>query len=330
MPNKLTNQNTKFEFNRLKNFPISFLAICLGLIGFTLAWQKAEGILKLPFIISNYLLYFSILITIIIFARYILKLRKYPNEVKKEFNHPIKLNFYPIIAKLFLISSILYLSLNFTVSKYLWWAGVITQFVFTIIIMSAWIKHEKFEIHHINPSWFIPVVGCILIPIAGVKHFSPELSWFFFSIGLFWWLILTTIVMNRIIFHQPIADKLIPTFFILFAPPIIGFIALTKLLGGLNPFGNMLYYFGVFMFILILFQYKMFIKLKFYLSWWAYSFPISALVVGTLLMYNETNLLFFNIASWIFFILLNLIVIMLSIKTIIAIKNKKICIEEKE
>ena len=171
----------KYKINRLKNFPISFLAICLGLIGFVLAWQKAEHILKLPFSISHYLLYFTLSIIIAVLFIYLLKIIKYPKEVKKEFNHPIKLNFYPILAKLFLILSIIYLSINMFISKYLWWAGVIIQFMFSIIILSVWIRHEKFEISHLNASWFIPIVGCILIPIAGVKHFSPELSWFFLA-----------------------------------------------------------------------------------------------------------------------------------------------------
>ena len=319
--------NSTYKFNRIKYFPISFLAICLGLIGFTLAWQKAEQILNLPFIISNYLLYFSIIVIGIIFVIYLIKIVKHPEEVKKEFNHPIKLNFFPILAKLFLIASIIYLSLNLTVSKYLWWIGVIIQLIFTLIIMSAWIRHDKFEIHHINPSWFIPVVGCIIIPIAGVKHFLPELSWFFFSIGFFWWLILTTIVVNRIIFHHPIPEKLVPTFFILFAPPVIGFIAVTKLIG-LNPFGNLLYYFGAFMFILIIIQFKMFFKIKFYLSWWAYSFPIDALAIGTLLIYHETEIFFFKAASWVIFVVLNFIILLLIVKTIFAIKNKQICIED--
>lgn len=319
----------EIEFTRLKNFPISFLAICLGLIGFTLAWQKAEHILKLPFTISNYLLFFSVLIIGLVVTTYLIKIIKYPEEIKKEFNHPIKMNFYPITAKLFLISSIIYLGSNLTLSRYLWWAGVIIQFIFTIIIMSAWIRHEKFEIHHVNPSWFIPVVGSIIIPIAGATHFSAELSWFFFSIGFFWWLILTVIVMNRVIFHHPLPEKMVPTFFILFAPPVIGFIALTKL-SGFNPFGNLLYYFGAFMFILIMFQFKMFVKLKFYLSWWAYSFPLDALAIGTFLMYHETGLPFFKTASWIIFIFLNVIIVLLLIKTVKAIKHKQICIEEEE
>ena len=99
----MTNKpNEEYKINKLKYFPVSFLAVCLGLIGFVLTWQKAEHILNLPFSISNYLLYFSLSIISIILILYLSKILKYPKEVKKEFNHPIKLNFYPIFAKLFI------------------------------------------------------------------------------------------------------------------------------------------------------------------------------------------------------------------------------------
>jgi tellurite resistance protein len=139
-----------------------------------------------------------------------------------------------------------------------------------------------------------------------------------------------TIVFYRIIFHPPIQEKLIPTMFILFAPPAIGFIALTKLLGGLTPFGNMLFYFGVFLFILIMFQARAFTKIKFNLPWWAYSFPLDALSIAILLMYEETKSTFYFMFSWIIFVFLNMIILMLVIKTAIAIKNKKLCVEENE
>ncbi len=321
------NREDVYELNRLKNFPISFFSISLGLIGFTLAWQKAEQILEINLKFSSYLLYLSLLIIVITALIYISKLVKYPSLIGEELRHPIKINFFPIIAKIFLITSIIYLPLDIVISKYLWWIGVVAQFIFSITTMSSWIRHTSFEIPHLNPSWFIPVVGSIIVPIAGVTHFSPELSWFFFSIGFFWWLILTVIVVNRIIFFHPIPDKLLPTMFILFAPPIIGFISLTKLVG-VTYFGNMLYYFGLFMFILVIAQLKTFLKIKFYLSWWAYSFPLDALVIGTLLMYHETGSVFFRVISWGLLLLLNFVILLLGFKTIIAIKNKQICIEE--
>lgn len=139
-----------------------------------------------------------------------------------------------------------------------------------------------------------------------------------------------TLVINRLIFHNPVPEKLIPTFFILFAPPVIGFIAVTKLMGGLNLFGNLLYYFAVFLFILIMFQIPLFYRIKFFLSWWAYSFPLAALAIGTFLMYHETGYPFFRILSWVLFVLLNLVIMMLIFKTIRAIANREICIEENE
>ncbi|PLW80456.1 C4-dicarboxylate ABC transporter [Candidatus Woesearchaeota archaeon] len=323
-------KTSNIKVNRLEEFTISFLAILLGMIGFSLAYLKAEHVLGFPFHMSSILLYTTIALSAVIFILYFLKWIKYPKSVKKELDHPIKLNFFPILAKLFLIASIIYVGTNFILAKYLWWIGVFVQSFFTLYIMSLWIRHSKFEIKHINPSWFIPIVGNILIPIAGVQFISKEVSWFFFSIGLIWWVVLFTIVVNRMIFFNPIPDKLLPTFFILFAPPAIGFISLTKLVGEVTDFGRILYYFALFMFILIMFQANLFTKIKFYLSWWAYSFPVVALTVATILMYEKTQLLFFNYLSWGLFIFLNLVIILLIVKTIGAVKKKKICIAEED
>lgn len=53
-------------------------------------------------------------------------------------------------------------------------------------------------------AWFIQVVGNVLVPVAGVPLGFVDVSWFFFSIGMFFWLILMTLVFNRMIFHQAI------------------------------------------------------------------------------------------------------------------------------
>ncbi len=312
---------------KLKNFSISFLAIALGLIGFTLALKKSEELFNIT-LLSKLILYFAEFIFLLILSIYLIKIIKYPKEFKKELNHPIKINFYPIIAKVLLILSIIYLSINMTFSRYLWILGAILQLFFSVFILSIWISHSKFEIHHLNPAWFIPVVGNVIAPIAGIKHGFIELSWFFFSIGLIMWLTLFIIMFNRIIFHHPIADKLIPTLFILFAPPAIAFISYVKLIGGIDPFARILYYISLFLAILIFAQIKVFSKIKFYLSWWAYSFPVVALTVATILMFHKTELVFFKYLAGTLLVTLILIISLLIYKTIIAIKKEELCVEE--
>lgn len=313
---------------RIKHFPVSFFSMILGMAGFTIAFQKAEQILQMPIHLSWYILMITILFFIIIAVVYLIKIIRFKEDVKNEFNHPIKLSFFPTFSISLLLLSVAFLSIDMVISKYLWLLGTIIHFIFTIKIISIWIQHTKFEIKHMNPAWFIPVVGNILVPVAGVSHFSSEISWFFFSIGLFFWIALFIMFFNRIIFHNPLPDKLLPTLFILIAPPAVGFISLVKLTGEINEFSKILYYFGLFIVFLLFTQINLFRKIKFYLSWWAYSFPIAAITIATILVFHETNIESFKYLSWTLFSVLNIVIILLLVKTTIAIFKKEICIEE--
>jgi len=238
---------------RIKLFPISFFALVLGFVGFALAIQKAEHLLYFPSIISSSsivsgILWFSIGITISISAIYLMKIIFFYSVFKSEYNHPIKINFYPIIAKTLLIYSIIFLESNISLSKTLWILGALLQFIFSIKIISSWMC-MNFDIKQINPSWFIPIVGSVIVPITGVAHGFTELSWFFFSGGLIWWLILFIFVLFRIIFQNKLEEKFLPTLYILFAPPSIAFISTVKLTGELTDFGRILYHISLLCFI---------------------------------------------------------------------------------
>ena len=87
---------------------------------------------------------------------------------------------------------------------------------------------------HSNPAWFIPIVGNLIVPIAGVGIWDNTILIFYFSIGIFFWIILFAIILNRVIFHNPFAPKFMPTLFILIAPPSIGFLSYMKLTTNLD------------------------------------------------------------------------------------------------
>ncbi len=316
------------KYSRIQNFPISFFSMILGLAGLSIAFQKAEKVLQFPVHISWHILMMTVAIFVFMTIIYLIKVIKFKDAVKDEFNNPIKLSFFPTFSISLLLLSIGFLSVDMTISKYLWILGAIIHLVFTIKIISIWIQHTKFDIKYMNPAWFIPAVGNVLVPVSGVHHFSPEISWFFFSVGLFFWISLFVIFFNRIIFHHPLPDRLLPTLFILIAPPAVGFIAFVQLTGEVNAFAKILYYVALFIVLLLLAQIQLFKKIEFYLSWWAYSFPIAAITIATILMFHKTNLVMFKYLSWTLFVALNTVIIMLLIKTIAAIFKKEICVEE--
>lgn len=316
------------QHSRIRFFPVSFFSLVMGLTGFSIAVQRAEEIFGLPPGVGMMLAWFAAGIFVLLAAAYATKLLRFRQEVVKEINHPIKLSFFPAISISLILLSIAFRAETPIISFWLFALGAPLQLGFTLFVMSRWIAHTHFEIHHSNPSWFIPVVGNILVPIAAMSHGLSEISWFFFSIGLIFWLVLLTIIMNRIFFHNPLPGKLAPTFFILIAPPAVGFISYVKMTGGLDAFARVLFYTALFTVMLLLALHEKFRGIKFFLSWWAYSFPTAAFAIASMLMFRQTGIEFFGLLSQLVLVLLAAIIVLLLVRTVMAMVRGEICVEE--
>ena len=313
---------------RLKHFPVAFFAMVMGMSGLTLAWEKSHSVLQMPAFVSKALLLFTICLFIVLACLFLVKILRYPSAVMKDLGHPIKLSFFPTISISLILLSTGTLHDYETISLGLWVIGSIAHLLFTLYVMQVWMHHEHFEIHHSNPAWFIPIVGNILVPIAGVAHGYYEVSTFFFSIGLLFWIVLLAIIFNRIIFHQPLPGKLLPTLFILIAPPAIGFISYVKLNGDVDIFARVLYYAALFLTLLLFTQLPRFTKIKFFLSWWAYSFPMAAITIATMLMFEKTGHIWFKFAGYGLLGIITLLMSFLLFKTVNAIRMQGICVDE--
>lgn len=313
---------------RLSNFPVSFFSVVLGLAGYTIAAQKLAPLLGMSSVVPGVLLAVSVAVFVLVSFVYIGKVLWNREAVKREFSHPIRINFFPTISISLLLFSIAFLSQSPVISLYLWIAGALLHLLFTVTIVKTWMQSTQFTITHMNPSWFIPAVGNIIVPLAGVVHAPIDISWFFYSIGLLFWVVLLVVFFNRIIFHSPLPEKLLPTLFILIAPPAVGFIATVSLLGEIAPLAKVLYFFACFLVLLLLFQLNMFRAIQYYLSWWAYTFPLAAFTIASLLMFAETNSDVYLLIGTISFVGLSALIVLLAFKTITAIARKEICIEE--
>lgn len=165
----------------------------------------------------------------------------------------------------------------------------------------------------------------MVVPIAGVPLGFVDVSWFFFSIGMFFWLILMTLVFNRMIFHQAIDAFLLPSLFILIAPPAVGFIAYMRLENELDAFARVLYFFGLFLTMLLFSQFGRFAKLKFGLPWWAYSFPSAAITIASFIMYEKSqSVAYLWIASGLLVLLTGLVILLVTL-TLRAVLRHDIC-----
>ncbi len=312
---------------RLKNFPVAWFAVIMGLTGLTIAWARTERTFGLDIAVSPWLLGVSAAVFLILALLYSAKVLRYQDMVQAEIMHPVKQAFVPTFSiGLILLSIATYASAP-GLSFWLWSIGTALHLILTLYVLSSWIHHTKYEIAHLNPAWFIPVVGNILVPIAGVHHASPEISWFFFSLGLFFWPVLTAILFYRLIFHGSLPERFVPTLFIFIAPPAVGFIAYHQLTHELDAFARILYFVGLAFTLILMTQLRHFVRLKFFLSWWAYSFPLAAITIATLIMAEDTGLAFYYRLATMLLAILTLVVAALTARTLLAVARREVCVE---
>ncbi|MEN8717969.1 MAG: SLAC1 anion channel family protein [Sulfurovum sp.] len=314
-------------YNRLQFFPIMMFAIVMGLAGLTLVFQKISHVFYLPFFVSTIMIVITFAVYLFVLYTYIKKILKYRDEVLKEFAHPIRINFFAAFSiSTLLISMIIYPYIN-EVGNILFIFGAVFHIFFTFYTIKYWIDNNL-EMQHSNPAWFISIVGNLIVPIASNGYFNDSVLYFYFAIGIFFWIVLFSIILNRIIFHQQFAPKFLPTLFILIAPPAVGFLSYVELVGKLDFFAHMLYSLALFFTILVFFMYKKFMNIKFFISWWAFTFPSAAMTIATIKMYVLTEYWLYGLFAYIFMIACTVIVYFVAKQTLIHISKKEICIME--
>ena len=308
-------------------FPITGFAVVMGLTGLSIALGKFYHLQWLPRILYDISVYTVLALFLLFTLAYGLKLLLNPGEVMADFRHRIRINFFSAISISLLLLSITFYTYFPVLAIPLWWAGVLLHTFFLFKTISFWIQHN-FEIHHFNPAWFIPVVGNILIPVSGVDFAPVLVSWFFFSIGFFFWIVLFTIFLYRAIFHAQLPEKFIPTFFILLAPPSVGFISYMRIAASWDTFSVFLLLITYFFILLLAVMYKSFTQLKFFMSWWAFTFPLASSTIASAVAYQVTTSAVFMYLAWVLMLCLITAISIVAWFTYVHARKGEICIKE--
>jgi tellurite resistance protein len=315
------------KINRLQFFPITLFATVMGITGLGIAFDRFDHITGAATGAGKYIIYSMLVWFCFLSVVYMLKFIKYPEEVKAEFSHPIRINFFPAVSISMLLLSTGLHGYDIGLSKIFCYAGSALHLVFTYIIINIWF-YKDFKLQTINPAWFIPVVGTILVPVAGAGHMHNDILWFFFSIGVVLWPILYALIKYRLIFHEQLPAKFLPTKFILIAPPAVGFIAYFKMTGGVDNFSRILYFFALFTTLMLFTMFRRFYSVPYFVSWWAYTFPMDAITIATLVMYKVTGLVFYKYLGTFFLIAATLVIAHVLFYSIVNALRGKICVPE--
>jgi tellurite resistance protein len=257
----------------LARLSIATFGMVMGLGGLANAWGVAAATFPLPLVISQVLLALAAIAFVVLVAAHLAKLCLHFDAVAEEFAHPVRASFFPAVSVAAVVLSIGTRRYAPALAEGLWWFGATLHFVLAVTLIRRWVLHAQDE-SVLTPAWFIPIVGNILVPVGGVPLGHVEISWFFFSIGLVFWLSFFTIVLHRVLFVPAMSQRSMPTLFILLAPPSIGLSAYLAFTGGVaGSLGDILYCLALFIAVLLATLARHLAHGPFFMSWWAMTFP---------------------------------------------------------
>ena len=289
----------------VKNFTPSWFASVMGtgiLAMTSLFYSKYLPVLKN---LAYILFYFNILLFSVLLVPWILRWIFFKKEAINDLEHPILSNFYATIAiaMLVLAADFIVIGKNMEIGEVFWFIGTLFTIFFGILTPYLMFKGEHVRLEHINPAWFIPPVGLIVIPIAGsliIPHLSGTLQEFIIFLNYFGWgagffiyLSLLAVCMYRFILHHPLPNTLAPTIWINLGPIGAGTVALINLIKNSSfitmpepffTFGFLFWGFGIWWFmmaVILTLHYIKKLELPYAMSWWAFTFPLGAYVAAT-------------------------------------------------
>lgn len=267
----------------VKHLPVNLFASVMGIAGLSLAWRQASQAFGASPWIADVAGWLALVVFVVLGTGYLVKAAKYPAAVASEYRHPVVGNFFGTITIAILLLSTVVAPLSQPLAEGMWTVGTVATLAICFAISSRLLR-GKIDAAHAVPAWFIPGVATLDIAVAGATMPMPwahEVNLFAMAVGTMIALLFFTMIMARMIHHEPVPAGMVPSLLILMAPFEVGFLAYTNMTQRVDTFAALLFYFGLFIFLAL--APKVFRRgLPFASGWWAISFPLAALAIAAL------------------------------------------------
>lgn len=309
----------------IRNLPVNLFASVMGLAGLSLAWRQASQEFGVSLAISEAAGVVALAVFAVLAAGYLAKAILHPDAVLGEYRHPVAGNFFGTITIAILLLSSVIAPFSAPLSQAVWTLGSALTAALSFVIAARLLK-GKIDAAHAVPAWFIPGVATLDIAVTGGTMPMPwahEINVFALAVGTMIALLFFTMIMSRMIHHEPLPAGMVPSLLILMAPFAVGFLAYTSFTQRVDAFAGLLFYFGLFIFLAL--APKVFRRgMPFASGWWAISFPIAALACAALKYAAYVQAWPIKAIALLLLALLSLAIVVLFIKTLHILFNGRL------
>ncbi|KAL7229846.1 hypothetical protein ACSBR2_008408 [Camellia fascicularis] len=278
----------------LLRYPISSFGIGLGVSSQAIMWKalattSCTKFLHISLNVNLILWYISVALVAIVSFIYMLKLIFYFEAVRREYYHPIRVNFFfaPWIVLLFLALGVPP-SVTQNLPSSLWYILMTPIFCLELKIYGQWMSGGQRRLSKVaNPSNHLAIVGNFVGALLGASMGLKEGPMFFFAIGLSHYMVLFVTLYQRLPTNETLPKELHPVFFLFVAAPSVASMAWANIQGSFDYGSRIAYFIALFLYFSLAVRVNFFRGFRFSLGWWAYTFPMTGAAIATIKYSNE-------------------------------------------
>ncbi|XP_065045195.1 S-type anion channel SLAH2-like [Musa acuminata AAA Group] len=280
-------EDKKWPF--LLRFPISSFGMCLGLSTQAILWKAlatspSVSFLNVSLTVNLVLWCISLVLMSTVSLIYALKVIFYFEAVRREYYHPVRVNFFfaPWIACLFLVQGVPP-SVTETPPAAVWYALMVPIFCLELKIYGQWMSGGQRRLSKVaNPSNHLSIVGNFVGALVGASLGLKEGPIFFFAVGLAHYTVLFVTLYQRLPTNKTLPKELHPVFFLFVAAPSVACMAWARINGDFDYGSRIAYFVAFFLYVSLAVRINFFRGFRFSLAWWAYTFPMTGFSIATI------------------------------------------------
>jgi tellurite resistance protein len=280
-------KKSRLKFAVLKAFrtpvPASFFSMILGLVGLGSCWRVTTKIWHLPAWIGEVIMLIAVAVWLVLLLLYVNTWLWAREEALAEFEHPILCCFTGLVPVSTVLVALAIAPYSRAIAVALFTVGAIGQLSFGVYRSGQlWMGGRQSETT--TPVLYLPTVagGFISATVASALGYR-EWGVLFFGMGIFSWLALESIILQRLYRLDALPKPLRPTLGIQLAPPVVGCVAYLSITSGQpDTFAQILFGYGLLQALILLRLMPWLFQQPFAASYWAFTFGIAALALSAL------------------------------------------------